>query len=64
MPLIKSGKGTHPEDGQPLEVIQGIPQGFPIPEAPAVEEEFAPGISHEDFKEIARRLKMAGNITD
>lgn len=57
-------KGTHPEDGQPLEVIQGIPEGFPIPEAPAVEEEFAPGISQEDFKEIARRLKMAGNIAD
>ncbi|WP_438432621.1 manganese catalase family protein [Gorillibacterium sp. sgz500922] len=57
-------KGTHPEDGLPLEVIQGAPEGFPIPDAPAVEEEFAPGISAEDFKEIAKRLKMAGNISE
>lgn len=57
-------KGTHPEDGLPLEVIQGVPKGVPIPEAPEVKEEFAPGISEEDFKEIAKRLKMAGNIKD
>jgi len=55
-------KGTHPEDDQPLEVIQGAPEGVPIKEYPAAEEEFAPGISEEDFKEIARRLKIAGNI--
>lgn len=57
-------KGTHPEDGLPLEVIQGAPKGVPIPEAPPLEEEFAPGISPEDFKEIAKRLKMAGNINE
>ncbi len=57
-------KGTHPEDGLPLEVIAGAPKGVPIPEAPESKEEFAPGISAEDFKEIAKRLKMAGNITD
>ncbi|MDT3424929.1 Mn-containing catalase [Paenibacillus forsythiae] len=57
-------KGTHPEDNSPLEVIKGAPQGFPIPESPAVEEEFAPGISSEEFKSIADRLKMAGNISE
>ncbi|MNJ74315.1 Manganese containing catalase [compost metagenome] len=57
-------KGTHPEDDLPLEVIQGFPKGVPIPESPAVEEEFAPGISAEDFKEIAKRLKMEGNVKD
>jgi len=57
-------KGTHPEDGSPLEVIQGVPEGVPIPEAPAVEEEFAPGISAEEFAAITKRLKQAGNITD
>lgn len=57
-------KGTHPEDGLPLEVIHGFPQGVPVPEYPELDEEFAPGISQEDFKEIAKRLKMAGNITD
>ncbi|TYP79837.1 manganese catalase family protein [Paenibacillus methanolicus] len=55
-------KGTHPEDGLELEVIQGAPAGVPIPEAPPVEEEFAPGISALDFQEIAARLKAAGNI--
>jgi Mn-containing catalase len=57
-------KGKHPEDGLPLEVIQGVPEGYPIPEAPAVEEEFAPGISAEDFKTIAARLTAASNIAD
>jgi Mn-containing catalase len=57
-------KGPHPEDGLPLEVIQGAPKGVPIPEAPALDEEFAPGISAEDFKEIAKRLKAAGNIKE
>lgn len=57
-------KGTHPEDGSPLEVIQGIPEGVPIKEAPAVEEEFAPGISAEEFAAIAKRLKQAGNIKE
>lgn len=57
-------KGTHPEDGKPLEVIQGVPEGFPIPSAPAVEEEFAPGFGEEDFQQIAKRLKLAGNIND
>ncbi|MFP4974463.1 manganese catalase family protein [Paenibacillus sp. CN-4] len=57
-------KGTHPEDGLPLEVIQGAPKGVPVPDAPPLEEEFAPGIFAEDFAEIAKRLKMAGNIKD
>lgn len=56
-------KGTHPEDGSTLEVVHGVPAGAPIPEAPAVEEEFAPGISKDEFNEIAKRLKHAGNIT-
>ena len=57
-------KGTHPEDGSPLEVIHGVPEGVPIPENPELEEEFAPGISKAEFKEIAKRLKAAGNIKE
>lgn len=57
-------KGTHPEDGQPLEVVAGAPKGVPIAEAPDLDEEFAPGISADEFKEIAGRLKMAGNIAE
>lgn len=55
-------QGTHPEDGMPLEVIQGVPKGVPIPEAPEAPEEYAPGISAEDFKEISNRLKVAANV--
>ncbi|WPP42609.1 manganese catalase family protein [Paenibacillus hunanensis] len=55
-------KGTHPEDGKPLEVIHGFPEGVPVPEYPEVEEEFAPGISQEEFDAIAKRLKEGANI--
>lgn len=57
-------KGTHPEDGSPLEVIAGVPKGVPIPEIPPLDEEFAPGISADEFKEIAKRLKQSGNIKE
>jgi len=57
-------KGTHPEDGSALEVIHGVPKGVPIPEAPPLDEEFAPGISADEFKEIAKRLKQSGNIKE
>jgi Mn-containing catalase len=56
-------KGTHPEDGSQLEVIEGMPEGFPVPDFPEVPEEFAPGISAEDFAKIFERLKQAGNIS-
>lgn len=50
-------KGTHPEDNLPLEVIKGVPKGFPIPVAPAVEEEFAPGISPKTLKKLPNASK-------
>lgn len=57
----KIWKGTHPEDGSPLEVIIGSPEGAPKPDYDAVPEEFAPGISAEDYQEIVKRLmKSAG----
>ncbi|MDQ0246731.1 Mn-containing catalase [Bacillus fengqiuensis] len=54
-------KGNHPSDGQPLEVIEGTPAGGPVPELDELPEEFAPGISKEDFEQILKRLhKSAG----
>ncbi|WP_078554127.1 manganese catalase family protein [Bacillus alkalicellulosilyticus] len=51
-------KGLHPEDGSPVEVVIGTPEGTaPVPDFEEVPEEFAPGVSHEDFMEIAKRLK-------
>jgi len=55
-------KGRHPEDGGKLEVIQGTPQGGPIPDLEDLPEEFAPGISPEDFMEIAKRLQRSAGI--
>ncbi|MDF2925987.1 MAG: manganese catalase [Paenibacillaceae bacterium] len=60
--IAKIWKGTHPEDGQPLEVLKGVPKGVPIQEAPELPEEFAPGISAEDFQAISKRLQQAANI--
>ncbi|MRX73785.1 manganese catalase family protein [Bacillus lacus] len=60
--IDKIWKGTHPIDNQPLEVIIGIPDGGPMPDFEEVPEEFAPGISQEDFMEIARRLQRSAGI--
>lgn len=55
-------KGKHPLDGKPLEVIEGTPEGGPIPNLEEVPEEFAPGISKEDFMEIAKRLQQSAGL--
>ncbi|UHA75047.1 manganese catalase family protein [Paenibacillus sp. 481] len=54
-------RGNHP-DGKPLEVIEGTPKGAPIPDLPDLPEEFAPGISQEDFMAIVRRLQQSAGI--
>jgi len=54
-------KGQHP-DGGSLEVIQGAPRGGPIPDLEEVPEEFAPGVSDEDFQEIAKRLQRSAGL--
>jgi Mn-containing catalase len=55
-------KGTHPEDGSPLEAVFGLPEHMgPVPDFEEKEEEFAPGVMPDDFLEIAKRLsRMAG----
>ena len=59
--IVLIWNGQNPLTGAPLEVIQGHPQGAPVPDLAPISEEFAPGISQEDFMEIARRLqKNAG----
>jgi Mn-containing catalase len=55
-------KGISPIDGQPLEVIEGTPEGGPIPELDELPEEFAPGISREDFNEILKRLQRSAGL--
>jgi Mn-containing catalase len=54
--------GQNPMTGAKLEVIQGAPQGAPVPDLDELPEEFAPGISQEDFMEIARRLRQNAGL--
>ncbi|WP_127588807.1 manganese catalase family protein [Paenibacillus koleovorans] len=60
--IDKIWKGIDPESGLPLEVVIGIPEGGPIPDLEGLPEEYAPGISHEDFLEIAKRLQASAHI--
>ncbi len=55
-------RGQHPIDGGPLEVIEGTPAGAPIPDFDDLPEEFAPGISQEDFMAIVRRLQKSAGM--
>ncbi|MFD1019871.1 manganese catalase family protein [Thalassobacillus hwangdonensis] len=54
--INKIWKGTNPETGQPLKVIEGTPEGAPIPDLDDLPEEFAPGIDRDDYERIAKKL--------
>ncbi|MGP4075440.1 manganese catalase family protein [Halobacillus sp. K22] len=54
--INKIWKGTNPESGEPLQVIQGTPKGAPIPDLDDLPEEFAPGIDRDDYERIAKKL--------
>lgn len=49
-------KGQHPVTGAPLRVEEGSPVGGPILGLDVLPEEFAPGITAEDYQRIAKRL--------
>jgi Mn-containing catalase len=52
-------KGTHPEDGSPLRVEDGIPHGAPPPDLspePQLTSPFGPDMDPSMFKEVASRL--------
>jgi Mn-containing catalase len=51
--------GPHPEDGKPLEVVFGAPEGFPVPdleEEPQLNAPGADGIDEDLFKDIAKKM--------
>lgn len=50
-------KGKNPETGDPLKVIDGMPEGAPVPDFPEIPEQFAPGIDRDDYNRILKRLK-------
>jgi Mn-containing catalase len=56
--------GPHPETGEPLEVVDTAPEGFPphdLPSQPAV---FAPDYAPEEIKEIAQKLRKKAGLPD
>ena len=51
--------GDHPEDGSPLEVIDGPPEGFTPPDLPAepqLSTPLGPDIDFEMFMDVAKKL--------
>ena len=54
--------GLHPETGDPLEVVDGPPEGAPVPEAPVQPAVFAPDYAPEEIAEIADRLRKQAGI--
>jgi len=51
--------GTHPQDGQPLEVIFGAPEGSPVPDLDEEPQLNAPGAEDYDhgiFYDIAKKM--------
>ncbi|WP_409305831.1 manganese catalase family protein [Peribacillus sp. SCS-155] len=49
-------KGQNPETGDPLHVIDGVPEGAPVPDFEEKPEQFAPGIDRDDYERILKRL--------
>jgi Mn-containing catalase len=56
--------GSHPETGEPLEVVDDHPQGVPPYDLPAQEGVFAPDYAPEEIAEIARKLRQAAGLPD
>jgi Mn-containing catalase len=49
-------QGTHPDDGKPLEFVDGPPDGGKMPELANISEAFAPEYKAEEIFEIAQKL--------
>ena len=48
--------GTHPDDGKPLEFVDGPPDGGKLPELHGISEAFAPEYKAEEIFEMAQKL--------
>ena len=48
--------GNHPDDGKPLEFIDGPPEGGKLPELHGISEAFAPEYKAEEIFEMAQKL--------
>ena len=62
--IVAVFRGPHPETGEPLQVVDHAPEGFPsydLPSQPAV---FAPDYAPEEIKEIAQTLRKNAGLPD
>src|SRR3954464_2507964 len=56
--------GNHPETGEPLEVVDSAPEGFPPIDLPPQEDVFAPDYAPEEIAAIAQKLRKAAGLPD
>ena len=56
--------GPHPETGEPLEVVDEAPPGFPMHDLPSQPAVFAPDYAPEEIKEIAQKLRKKAGLPD
>jgi Mn-containing catalase len=52
----------HPETGEPLEVVDEAPEGFPMHDLPSQPAVFAPDYAPEEIKEIAQKLRKKAGL--
>src|SRR3954449_10059467 len=62
--IVAVFNGNHPETGEPLEVVDEAPEGFPANDLPPQEDVFAPDYAPEEIKEIAQKLRKAAGLPD
>jgi Mn-containing catalase len=56
--------GPHPETGEPLQVVDDAPEGFPMHDLPSQPAVFAPDYAPEEIKEIAQKLRKKAGLPD
>lgn len=56
--------GPHPETGEPLEVVDHAPEGFPMHDLPSQPAVFAPDYAPEEIEEIAQKLRKKAGLPD
>src|SRR4051794_16696495 len=56
--------GSHPETGDPLEVVEDAPEGFPPVDLPAEPDAFAPDYAPEEIAEIAKKLRVKAGLPE
>jgi len=62
--IVAVFNGPHPETGEPLEVVDEAPEGFPPNDLPPQADVFAPDYAPEEIREIAQKLRKSAGLPD